>query len=109
MRGAEHRRLHEFQQLQGKGSAEQIVLLAIQGALNLLPSRQMRSAVGLLKPCQRGNALPCVLNETLPHFMRQHLPPSDKSCWVPLIPCPKLVEDNAWQHVLQLRKTPGPG
>ena len=35
--GAEDGRLDQLQQLQGKGGAQQIVLLAVEGALNLLP------------------------------------------------------------------------
>src|ERR1035437_9580682 len=109
MCGAEHRRLHKLQQFQCKGGAQQVVLLAVQGTLNLLPCGQGRSAIGLLKSCERGNALPGMLDETLPHFMRQHLPPCDKARWIPLVACPEFVVDDTWQHVLQLRKPTGPG
>ena len=74
--------------------------------LNLLPCRCTCAAPGLPQPRKRCEPLPRVLNESLAHLLRQHPPPSHKSCRILQVAFPKLVVYNTWQHILQLAEAP---
>jgi hypothetical protein len=82
-------------------------LLAVEGALYLLPCGNFHATVGLLQPRKRGESLPCMLNEALPHLLRQYPPSCHKSRWILQVACPKLVVYDAGQNVSQLGEAPG--
>jgi hypothetical protein len=108
MRGALHCRLDELQQLQCKGGAQQIVLLAVESTLNLLPCGSWTIEPGIFQFGERGEPLAGVLDKSLAHLLCQELPACDKSRRVLLVARPQFVVDNAGQHLAQLRKTPCP-
>lgn len=105
--GAGDGRLDEFEEFKGEGGAEQVVLLGVEGTLNLLPVR--RCGVGALEPGERGETVARVLHKALPHVQGELPPASDKLGGVLPVTLQELVVDDAGQDGAQLLEAIGPG
>src|SRR5579859_3484052 len=107
--GAFDRGLNHGEQFEGKRRPEQVVLLTIEGTLNLLPGGGWTACRSPLQPGERCQSLPCMLNEALAHFLGEVPPPRDKRLRIRVVPLPKLVIEHIRHDAAQLPEATAPG
>ena len=81
-----YRRFDQSDHLQCKGRAQQIVLLGIEGPLNLLPHGRTTVVSGPLKSRKRGKPPTRVFDEPLAHLARHPAPTHNKAIRILLVP-----------------------
>ena len=99
--GARDRRLNHLDELESKGRAEEIVLLGIEGTLDLLPGGRLRAGGGGLQAGERSEAPAGVLDESLAHLLGEAAPPVDERRGVGAISLLELVIDDRGKHCAQ--------
>jgi len=107
MGGALYGRLDEFEEFDGEGGAEKVVLLGVEGTLDLLPLGGR--AGGGLEASERGQALSGMVDKALMHFGGKHTPASNESRGSLPIAGPKFVIDDGGKCFAKLAEAAGAG
>jgi hypothetical protein len=102
-----HGGLHELKEFDGESSAEKIVLLSVEGALNLLLCGG--EVGGGLETGERGEALADVMDEATMHLSRKPLPSGDKGRWILMVAGAEFVVDDAGKSIAKLGEAAGAG
>src|ERR1700733_1721614 len=106
MGGARDCGFDELKKLEGEGSAQQIVLLSVEGALDFLPRR---GGASLLEAGERGEALAGMLDESLTHFVGELAPPGDECGGILAIADAQLFVDHGGEGTAELMEAGGAG
>lgn len=105
--GARDGRLDELKKLEGKGGAEQVVLLGIEGALNFLPG--WCGSAYLLEAGERGEALAGMLDEALAHLEGEFSPIGDERGGILAVAGTQLLIDDGGKDAAQFSESIGAG